>query len=241
MYLLAYMLASKAKYFTNVDDYDGYACHLAYATYSRMKDPNKVKIKSVLNYMKSVMYFRKMSYQNESFAEIIDPVYNSTWNGDLYTEKSIAAIEAGRCEELQEGINDIIKSLPWFIKESIPNVYKNDKLTYHNLYLSSMLSVLSRFTLPKNYEEYLAKKRASSSSFDEVNYYRKHLDDNAIILWKLPDSMAPVIELILKKVKAQLVQEIKEVSNDYKITDSMFRNMSNNLIFGEGINEDYDL
>jgi len=78
MYLLGYMLASKAKYFTNIDDYDGYACYLAYDTFSRMKNPSKVRIKSVLNYMKSVMYFRKMSYQNETFAEIIDPVYNTS-------------------------------------------------------------------------------------------------------------------------------------------------------------------
>lgn len=56
MYIIAYMLASKAKYFTNLDDYDEFAYYLALAAYKRMTDKDKVPIKSVLNYMKSIMY-----------------------------------------------------------------------------------------------------------------------------------------------------------------------------------------
>ena len=62
MYVLAYMLASKARYFNNSEDYDGFATFLAYSTYQRMFDTDKARIKSVLNYMKSIMYFRKISY-----------------------------------------------------------------------------------------------------------------------------------------------------------------------------------
>ena len=78
MYLLAYMLASKAKYFKNLNDYDGFAYSLAFSTYSRYMDPNKKKIKSVLNYMKSIMYFRKLTYDRETFCEVINPEYNVT-------------------------------------------------------------------------------------------------------------------------------------------------------------------
>ena len=77
MYLLAYMLSCKAKYFKNIDDYDGFAYFLAYSTYSRYQDKNKKPIKSVLNYMKSIMYFRKLTYDRETFCEVIDPVYNT--------------------------------------------------------------------------------------------------------------------------------------------------------------------
>jgi len=77
MYLLAYMLASKAKYFNTITDYDGFAYFLAYSTYSRYKDQSKKPVKSVLNYMKSIMYFRKLTYDRETFCEVINPEYNT--------------------------------------------------------------------------------------------------------------------------------------------------------------------
>ena len=76
MYLLAYMLGCKAKYFHSINDYDGYAVYLAYATFTRMTDKEKPKIKSVLNYMKSIQYFRKLGYEKESYSEIIDPAFS---------------------------------------------------------------------------------------------------------------------------------------------------------------------
>jgi len=62
IYLLASMLASKARYFYNADEYDDFAYYFACSVFKRMADDNKNKIKSVLNYMKSVIYFRKTDY-----------------------------------------------------------------------------------------------------------------------------------------------------------------------------------
>ena len=86
MYLLAYMLSCKAKYFNSYEDYDAYSCFLAQSTYHRMADKKKVPVKSVLNYMKSIMYFRKVAYLRDSFSEVIDPEYNTNWNNDLFVE-----------------------------------------------------------------------------------------------------------------------------------------------------------
>jgi len=142
-------------------------------------------------------------------------------------------------DSIQYYIRDIIKSIPYLVEENIPNVYRNDKLLCHNLYVSSLLSLLSRFTLSKRYRDYMQKKLDSCISFDEVKYYKKHLDNDAIILWKLPDNMAPIVNLILNKVKAQLVEDIKEVSNDFKVTEAMFQDMSKDLIFGDTGSEDW--
>ena len=76
MYILAYMLACKAKYFNNVDDYDGYAYYLAYSTFQRMSNQKLDRLRSVLNYMKKIMRFRKSTYQKETFTEVINPDYN---------------------------------------------------------------------------------------------------------------------------------------------------------------------
>ena len=74
----------------------------------------------------------------------------------------------------------IIKDVPSFIKKAIPRVYKSDKLLYNNLYKSCLLSLLNRFTLPEQFANRLDEKLASSPSFDEVNYYRRHMEDDLL-------------------------------------------------------------
>lgn len=72
MYLLAEMLAYKHHYYTNKVDYDEYAFILACDTFQRMIDTTKTPIKSVLNYMKSIMYFRKTAFDSQRYQEAID-------------------------------------------------------------------------------------------------------------------------------------------------------------------------
>jgi len=76
MYLLATMLASKHKYFDNQKDYEEFAAILAYDTYKRMSNVKKGKIKSVLNYMKSIISFRRIGYNFQKRQKIIDPQYD---------------------------------------------------------------------------------------------------------------------------------------------------------------------
>ena len=71
------MLATKGKLFTNTKDYEDFAFELALSTYQRMINKNKPQVKSVLNYMKSVIVFRKMSFSDKKSQEIVDSKYTS--------------------------------------------------------------------------------------------------------------------------------------------------------------------
>ncbi len=232
MYIIAYMLASKAKYFTNIDDYDGYASYLAYSTYQRMSNPNKIPLRSVLNYMKKIMRFRKIAYLKTTFSEVIDSDYNKNWNGDLYTEKTKQSLESRGHDQLQNITLDLLNSIPKSVKNSIPKVYSNNKVLSHNLYLSALLTLLSSFVLPNKNEAYLESKQESSPTFNNANYYNKYLDDD-LILWHLPSSMENTVILIINKVKRELFDDLQDIISDSKMSEDEYKNIFNDLIFGE--------
>lgn len=237
MYIIAYMLASKKKYFTNIDDYDGYAQYLAFSTYTRMTNADKNQIKSVLNYMKSIMRFRKIGYQKETFSEVIDSEYNKAWNGDLYTEKNINRLENGNRVQLESLVEDLLTQIPKSVHKNIPKVYKSDKFVSKNIYTSVLLTLLYNFTLPKINEDFLKQKEAQSSTFNNVEYYHKHLD-NETVLWYLPESMKSVVVLVVNKVKCEILNDIKSVIDDYKMSEQEYKNIFNDIIFGENDNGD---
>lgn len=232
MYLLAYMLASKAKYFNTITDYDGFAYFLAYSTYSRYKDQSKKPVKSVLNYMKSIMYFRKLTYDRETFCEVINPEYNTNWDENKYKNSRINSLESqNRTNLIQLSIQDIFSDIPKIIFKNIPKIYFSDNLIKNNIYKSTLLSLLSSYTLPQEFQIKLQKKLEEKSTFDEASFYKKHLTKD-IILWHLPDSMESVVRLVINKTNQDLIELIRGLSDEIKVTeydlDLMFKSAYEN-------------
>jgi len=232
MYLLAYMLASKAKYFNTITDYDGFAYFLAYSTYSRYKDQSKKPVKSVLNYMKSIMYFRKLTYDRETFCEVINPEYNTNWDENKYKNSRINSLESqNRTNLIQLSIQDIFSDIPKIIFKNIPRIYFSDNLIKNNIYKSTLLSLLSSYTLPQEFQIKLQKKLEEKSTFDEASFYKKHLTKD-IILWHLPDSMESVVRLVINKTNQDLIELIRGLSDEIKVTeydlDLMFKSAYEN-------------
>lgn len=233
MYILAYMLSTKAGYFNTDEDYDDFASYLAWSTYQRMVDTNKPPIKSVLNYMKNIMYFRKNSFCRETFSQVIDPEYDKTWNGDLYKEKCMSQLEAENKEIIKLFIIDVVNNIPQLIKLNIPAVYKNDKILFNNIYISVLLTLLSSVTLPYNNYNHIDNRRDKTPAFNDVNYFYKH-QNTEIILWQLPDDMQTVIKIILNKVKAELIKDFGDILSDFKLEDDLFDSLHNEVVFGYG-------
>ena len=237
MYLLASMLASKHKYFDTQKEYEEFAAYLAYETYKRMSDKNKTPIKSVLNYMKSIISFRKMAFNYNRRQKIIDPTYDKEWDASTYVEKCKEAYEATFSDELYNGVKDILAQTPKYILDSIPRVYKSDKLLYKNLYLSCLLSMINRVTLPSVIDTKLEERLNESPTFNEVKYYTKYLDQD-IVLWHVPEQLGIIVVMILNKVNTKLTDEIKGLSNDIKVSTDEF----NNIMFSglAGVNNETD-
>ena len=236
MYLLASMLASKHRYFDNQRDYEEFASYLAYDTYKRMSDTSKVPIKSVLNYMKSVISFRRMMFNHQRRQKIIDPKFDTEWDPSTYVEKCKESYEATFSEDLYKGVCEVLAQIPAYILKSIPKVYKADKLLYKNIYLSCMLSMINRITLPNIINNKLEARLNESPTFNEVKYYTKYLDQE-IILWHIPEALGIIIVTILNKVNAILIDEIKGLSNDIKVSNEEFNNIMFSGLSGGNKNE----
>ena len=239
IWLLAYMLASKRRYFESQRDYEDFASFLAYDTFQRMTNSDKGKVKSVLNYMKSVLSFRRIAFNTQKRQKIIDPKFDDEWDSVAYVEKCKESYEASNRDLLYDGVVDIFKLTPKIVRKNIPKVFKLDKVEYENIYMSCLLSMLNKITLPNQYIDKFETKLNESSSFDEVKYYIRHLNGD-VILWNLPDSMRDLIILILNKISNELVDEIKGVTNESRITDNDFKYvMTSGFVTGGSNETDY--
>ena len=236
MYFIAYMLASKQKYFSNKSDYEEFASMMAYSTYQRMLNKNRSKVKSVLNYMKSILYFRKCAFDVQKQQRIVDPKYDD-WDSVAYVERCKSSYErSSGSDALFEGVVQTLNNVPALIKKNIPRVFRSNKVEYENIYISCLLSMINKITLPSVYEDKLESKIDSSPSFDEVKYYKKYLDDS-IILWHLPDSMEAVVMTVINKVNNIIINEINDLSDDIKISDSEFNGVMMSGFVESGSNE----
>lgn len=228
---LAYMLARKAKYFSNTTDYQDYSYFLAKEVFRRMSKTDKPQLKSVSNYMKSIMRFRKNAYLRDTFVEIIDPEYDTAWNSDLYESRLRDQIESLQNGPKQMEIIDVLSHIPDYIKESIPKIYIKDKLIYHNLYLSVELTLLNSFTLPTKKDPNNMARISNNTGYE--NYLWSNLDIDDIILWGLNDDYKSLVQLIINKTRIRLKDEIYDVIHEFTLSESDFNELMVDLMFGE--------
>ena len=78
-------------------------------------------------------------------------------------------------------VEDLLTQIPKSVHKNIPKVYKSDKFVSKNIYTSVLLTLLYNFTLPKINEDFLKQKEAQSSTFNNVEYYHKHLDNETVL------------------------------------------------------------
>ena len=125
--------------------------------------------------------------------------------------------------------------MPKIIRQSIPKVYRCDKLLYNNLYKTCLLSLLNRFTLPDQFSNRLDDKIANSPSFDEVSYYRRHMEDD-LIYWHVDKQYESVIIVTLNKVIRKITVKVRDLMSS-DITDDELSFIATSTITAGGSNE----
>ena len=233
MYHLAKMLAYKKKYFKNINDYDGFAVYLATDVWQRM---NKVRVKSVLNYMKSVLYFRKIGYEHETYSQMIDPEFDKQWDTSQYIAVNTEKLEAKNRERVIGLTKDIFALIPKYLKESIPKEYWGT-VYFDNLYKSALLTLDDALTLPNSKLKSKDKNLEEKPNFNGAGYYRKQIKIEEPILWKVPKNMSDVVLLILNKTMNRLFTDLKDIIDDNKISEKEFKDISASAFDGAVTNE----
>lgn len=227
LYHLAGMFAKKGKYFIHSQDYDSFAIFAATQLYMRLIDPRQFpsdsgeiklpRIKSILNYIKTVIYPLKVDFQQEHFSQLIEEevLPETEYNFNAILSKQISNLDI---TEFGLTLQDIAKTCEKFLS-TIP--YDKKSVDWHNIYTSVMLTFLSSITLRNSHIERI-EHLASTMRLEDYHYdifYREARQD--IILYHLPEHMKNYIDVLCRQLNHILAKDLCDILNTKVHTDYM--------------------
>lgn len=235
---LFYALSFKKKFFNCEADYDGFALYGATQTFLRLTnkkqflpddDPKKLpKIKSVLNFIKKILYPAKVNYQQEAFNKVYDEELLGEGSGDSFRNYITSDINNTTDEikkiEVEQYLRYIPKTLHKFLEDS---PYSNDKIMMKNIYISCLLTLLRMFTLSNYNEKRLKNKdntyRLNVDNLLEDMYYEENI--NAPVVWHLDKSMTSYIAVLCNKLKDILAFDIREICKSHELSEEVIQDI----------------
>lgn len=246
IYHIGFMLAHKHKYFNKSYYYEEFALFLATEVMYRLffnpklnevddnGEPYLTKIKSVLNYMKAIIYGRKVEFEQQNYSQQLSKHsdgsnFSYAYNEDLY--KSLKETD----------VTLYLNSLSTTVKHLVykNNFYKNDKLLMKNIYISCLLTVLNGLTFTKQDTDKLHNTYSSIDSKYRLlgRLYSKNREE-ALILYHLDDEFKDYIKILSNKVYKQIKNDLSELSSqNFALSDDVITNMLFLEISGEDYNE----
>jgi hypothetical protein len=228
IYHIVYMLAKKAQYFKKNSYYDDFAIYGANRVFFRLtnkkqwelKDddsPKMEKVKSVLNYIKNILYPLKVDFEQSEYCQSItretnveDVSYNFNYVLDD-TLNNITFCEFGMT------LNDIGKTCNKFLR-SIP--YKHKSVEWLNIYTSVMLTFLNMVTLTNKRKNRLQHLEGTMRITDQhINDAYDQEAQQKPILFHLDESMSDYILVLTRQLKHIVAKDLSDilhtnVSND---------------------------
>lgn len=243
LYHLAYMLTRKAKYFNNTEYIEMFAVELATSVYFRLTNPKQYqfvdgkpkmyKLKSVLNYMKSVIYPRKVVFEQKNYAQsettLSEPEQQDLDSGYTFanylqdTASSLIKIDfESYLETIPQTIKLYVRQLP----------YKYKSAEWYNIYMSCLLSFLNSITLPIVDINRIRKLKFESNKISAINAcFDSHFD--YVILYHLPESMHDYIQVQTLKIRRLIAQDLTEMINTEIDTHSLDNNIVRKELYGD--------
>lgn len=169
------MLACKRRYFFNIEDYDDFALYCTSRLYNRFTDKEKSKLKSSLNFIKNTLFFLKVDYQRLMFPVNYEYEFEKRkFNTDLYQQTYCDNLRRNYYLEDLDFFVDNFKLIFQIVKNIInESPFSKDAAMKHNLYISTLLTLLNQLTLPKNFEE---------SKINVIDFLTNGRKDGKIIL-----------------------------------------------------------
>ena len=236
------MLSYKRKFFKNFDDYDKYSIVTATRIFNRLKNRDQFillengnykleRVKSILNYIKQVLYPLKVKYQQEFYAQEI-PFNNKDefiQYGEAYIKDSYNYNKNALCQiDIQLYLSKIYKVIHSFIYK-IPNKLNSSEQL--NIYISCLLSFLNLITINNKCALKLNNIKYSKSYEKQLNnIYKKNI---TIVLYHLDDTYTEYVEVLLNKLKKIIVLDILQLSNQYSVNLDAIQTTIQQEIFDE--------
>lgn len=225
LYCLIYMLALKHRYFNKQKYYDEFAMWLAADVYNRfftnpkLKEldengkPKMAKIKSCLNYLKTILYGRKVSFEQKNYSQkFIDLDRNSSevLNDNVY----YSSIRDSLNFDLDMHMNFYLDSISDTIKHHIytTSPYKDDKILIKNIYISCMLSILNSLCFTQTETEELENKYTSNTArYNNLCRHYEYNKEHCVILYHLSNKYENYIRILVRQLFTLIGNDIQDL------------------------------
>lgn len=227
IYFISHMLAVKMHLFRNYEYYDDFAIWYTTQIFYRLENkkqyeldkngnPKMTKIKSILNYIKSTITLRKVSFEQQEYCQIIEQADTNYLESNYsLIDKINDDLDSLYTAEFSICLNNCCTSIKKFLYR-IP--YKRNSAVWYNIYLSCLLSFLNSVTLSNKDIERI-KLLKFQQNVDYIHLYNKENRD-PVILYHLPDEMHDYVLVLLRQIKHELALELSQTSHSYLGTNS---------------------
>lgn len=244
------MLAYKSRYFTSYEQYQDFALYAASDVYMRLKNPKQFeykdngepklrKIKSILNYIKKVIYAKKVDFEQQYYDQSFS---HEVLNVDYGIGYTFGDSLADLTDELDRvDFNECLDSIPKTISKFFKSLQFNDRKLKLNLELSCLLTFLNQITPATSDILRIKSTHLTWSKKDELIeglYKRLSLDD--VILFDLKASYQKYVFVLTNEIKHLIAQELSLLTHTQVSSESNLKSILRNDIIKTMINNGDD-
>lgn len=247
-----YCLATNRMFFKNFNDYAQFSLFGATKAYLRLTnkhqflpetDPHKLtKIKSILNWVKQVLYPYKVEYQNYAYNDVIkidqdSPELVETVKKQLEVNMKESITNDLLKVDIECYFETIEKTIKNFLKKC---VYANDPILYKNIYISCLITLLRGMTMSReNKEKVFTKDNKFKLNSDEnLNSIYNQEALKSPIVWHLDKDMRDYIAVLVNEIKDLICSDIRELTRYYDSSEELMKNILMEPV--SNLNEDED-
>ena len=230
LYHLSNMLAGQNSYFKTALEYDHFSLYCASRLFQRLfntrqyeldsnNQPKMKQIKSILNYIKKVIYPYKVDFELEFKLENknLDVINIGSFNLGSHMVETATLFDRVEFSLALDSVAQIVKS---HLKK-IPK--RKDSSEWQNIYLSCMLTLLDSITLSRGMiSKYESLKLHKDDYLDSCYVELRYKDP---ILYHLPEGMKNYIYVLVNELRHVIAAELSWKLDCYIPADASMKSL----------------
>lgn len=238
LYHLIRMLAYKKHYFNKTEYYDDFSLLVAGDMMNRLiynpklsevdefGNPKMKRLKSILNYLKAILYGRKVLFEQQNYSQKISKQPIEPKITDYAFAQQIRQTKRDQINSnVKLYLGDLSKTITSFINN---NCVYSDPIIRKNIRISCYLSLLNSIIFTKQVVDNVnTKYKTSDSKFNYLCLEYTNNRENCVILYHLDDSFKNYITILIRRIFTVIEKDIKELSmGDNYVSDNVLADIA---------------